>query len=148
MQQVRGVIAKAKGEPVSIETINIPDPGPGEAVVAIQACGVCHTDLHYREGGLMAEKERELVVDAALAVVQVGVADPAGLHVDDRLPRARVGHENRLDGHRRTLAAGDDALHLVWHPASLGADHAGISIGSFSARGRACRRSVRSIATR
>ena len=29
-QQVRGVIAKAKGEPVSIETIVIPDPGPGE----------------------------------------------------------------------------------------------------------------------
>jgi S-(hydroxymethyl)mycothiol dehydrogenase len=52
MQQVRGVVAKAKGEPVSIETINIPDPGPGEAVVAIQACGVCHTDLHYVQGGL------------------------------------------------------------------------------------------------
>lgn len=45
-QQVRGVIAKAKGEPVSIETIVIPDPGPGEVVVAIAACGVCHTDLH------------------------------------------------------------------------------------------------------
>ena len=51
-QQVRGVIARAKGEPVSIETIVVPDPGPGEAVVAIQACGVCHTDLHYREGGI------------------------------------------------------------------------------------------------
>ena len=54
-QEVRGIIAKAKGEPVTLETIVIPDPGPGEAVVAIQACGVCHTDLHYREGGINDE---------------------------------------------------------------------------------------------
>ncbi|CAN5195006.1 S-(hydroxymethyl)mycothiol dehydrogenase [soil metagenome] len=52
MQQVKAVVAKAKGEPVELVTTNVPDPGPGEAVVKIQACGVCHTDLHYREGGI------------------------------------------------------------------------------------------------
>ena len=52
MQQVKAVVARAKGQPVTVETINIPDPGPGEAVVKVQACGVCHTDLHYREGGI------------------------------------------------------------------------------------------------
>ena len=51
-QTVQGVIARAKGEPVEVVDIVIPDPGPGEAVVAVQACGVCHTDLHYREGGI------------------------------------------------------------------------------------------------
>ena len=51
-QQVQGVVARAKGEPVRIETVTVPDPGPGEAVVRVQACGVCHTDLHYREGGI------------------------------------------------------------------------------------------------
>jgi S-(hydroxymethyl)mycothiol dehydrogenase len=51
-QQVRGVVARAKGAPVSVEAIVIPDPGPGEAVVKVEACGVCHTDLHYREGGI------------------------------------------------------------------------------------------------
>ena len=55
-------------------------------------------------GRLVAEQERELVVDAALAVVQVGVADPARLHVDDRLARPRIGHHDRLDGDRSTLA--------------------------------------------
>jgi S-(hydroxymethyl)mycothiol dehydrogenase len=50
--EVRGVIARGKGEPVTIETVVVPDPGPGEALVAVQACGVCHTDLHYREGGI------------------------------------------------------------------------------------------------
>lgn len=52
MQQVQAVVALAKGEAVSQVTINVPDPGPGEAVVRILACGVCHTDLHYREGGI------------------------------------------------------------------------------------------------
>jgi hypothetical protein len=45
-QKVRGVVAHKKGEKVSVETILVPDPGPGEAVVQVQACGVCHTDLH------------------------------------------------------------------------------------------------------
>ncbi|MFD7258004.1 S-(hydroxymethyl)mycothiol dehydrogenase [Streptomyces sp. NPDC059874] len=51
-QQVRAVVARSKGAPVSLETIVVPDPGPGEALVEIEACGVCHTDLHYREGGI------------------------------------------------------------------------------------------------
>ncbi len=51
-QTVKGVIARAKGAPVELVDIVVPDPGPGEAVVAVQACGVCHTDLHYREGGI------------------------------------------------------------------------------------------------
>ena len=50
--EVRGVVARSKGAPVTIETILVPDPGPGEALVRVQACGVCHTDLHYREGAI------------------------------------------------------------------------------------------------
>ncbi|HWM05068.1 MAG TPA: alcohol dehydrogenase catalytic domain-containing protein, partial [Actinophytocola sp.] len=51
-QEVRGVVSREKGKPVTVETIVVPDPGPGEAVVRVQACGVCHTDLHYREGNI------------------------------------------------------------------------------------------------
>ena len=50
--EVQGVVTRAKGQPVSLETVIVPDPGPGEVVVDVQACGVCHTDLHYREGGI------------------------------------------------------------------------------------------------
>ncbi len=71
-QEVRGVIARAKGEPVSVETIVIPDPGPGEAVVQVQACGVCHTDLHYREGGINDEFPFLLGHEAAGIVEAVG----------------------------------------------------------------------------
>ncbi|TQF05984.1 S-(hydroxymethyl)mycothiol dehydrogenase [Kitasatospora acidiphila] len=71
-QQVRGVIAPGKGEPVRVETIVVPDPGPGEAVVRVQACGVCHTDLHYREGGINDEFPFLLGHEAAGIVEQVG----------------------------------------------------------------------------
>ncbi|MFC1414217.1 S-(hydroxymethyl)mycothiol dehydrogenase [Streptacidiphilus sp. N1-12] len=71
-QRVRGVIAPGKGEPVRIETVLVPDPGPGEAVVKVQACGVCHTDLHYREGGINDEFPFLLGHEAAGIVESVG----------------------------------------------------------------------------
>ncbi|MFL0287244.1 S-(hydroxymethyl)mycothiol dehydrogenase [Mycobacterium sp. SMC-21] len=71
-QQVRGVIARAKGAPVEVTTIVIPDPGPGEVVVNIQACGVCHTDLTYREGGINDEYPFLLGHEAAGIVEEVG----------------------------------------------------------------------------
>ncbi|MEV7773654.1 S-(hydroxymethyl)mycothiol dehydrogenase [Kitasatospora sp. NPDC086791] len=71
-QQVKAVIARAKGAPVEVTTIVVPDPGPGEAVVRIQACGVCHTDLHYREGGINDEFPFLLGHEAAGIVESVG----------------------------------------------------------------------------
>lgn len=72
MQQVRGVIARSKDAPVELVTINVPDPGPGEAVVRVLACGVCHTDLHYREGGIGDEYPYLLGHEAAGIVESVG----------------------------------------------------------------------------
>jgi S-(hydroxymethyl)mycothiol dehydrogenase len=72
MQQVKAVVARAKGAPVEVVTINVPDPGPGEAVVRVQACGVCHTDLHYREGGINDEFPFLLGHEAAGVVEAVG----------------------------------------------------------------------------
>ncbi|MDX2552243.1 S-(hydroxymethyl)mycothiol dehydrogenase [Streptomyces stelliscabiei] len=70
--QVRAVVARGKGAPVSLETIIVPDPGPGEALVKIEACGVCHTDLHYREGGINDEFPFLLGHEAAGVVESVG----------------------------------------------------------------------------
>ncbi|MGZ5403474.1 MAG: S-(hydroxymethyl)mycothiol dehydrogenase [Nocardioides sp.] len=72
MHQVRAVVAHRKGDPVAIETINVPDPGSGEALVKVQACGVCHTDLHYREGGINDEFPFLLGHEAAGIVEAVG----------------------------------------------------------------------------
>src|SRR6187455_209996 len=71
-QQVRGVVAHKKGDPVAVETILVPDPGPGEALVKVQACGVCHTDLHYREGAINDDFPFLLGHEAAGVVEAVG----------------------------------------------------------------------------
>ena len=69
---VRGVVARSKGAPVTVETVVVPDPGPGEAKVRIAACGVCHTDLHYREGAINDEFPFLLGHEAAGYVEAVG----------------------------------------------------------------------------
>ncbi|MEE6166756.1 MULTISPECIES: S-(hydroxymethyl)mycothiol dehydrogenase [unclassified Mycolicibacterium] len=71
-QHVQGVIAREKGAPVEFTTIVIPDPGPGEVIVRVQACGVCHTDLTYRDGGINDEFPFLLGHEAAGVVEEVG----------------------------------------------------------------------------
>ncbi|MDT0456466.1 S-(hydroxymethyl)mycothiol dehydrogenase [Streptomyces sp. DSM 41527] len=79
-QEVRGVIAPGKNEPVRLETILVPDPGPGEAVVKIRTCGVCHTDLHYKQGGINDDFPFLLGHEAA------GVVESVGAGVTDVAP--------------------------------------------------------------
>jgi S-(hydroxymethyl)mycothiol dehydrogenase len=69
---VKGVIARKLKAPVEVVTINVPDPGPGEALVQVQACGVCHTDLHYREGGINDDFPFLLGHEAAGVVEAIG----------------------------------------------------------------------------
>jgi S-(hydroxymethyl)mycothiol dehydrogenase len=79
-QQVKGVVATSKGAPVSVETIEVPDPGPGEALIQVQACGVCHTDLHYREGAINDDFPFLLGHEAA------GIVEAVGPDVTDVAP--------------------------------------------------------------
>ncbi len=80
--EVRGVVALTSGGPVTLETVVVPDPGPGEAVVRVQACGVCHTDLHYRDGAINDDFPFLLGHEAAGTVEAVGDA-VAGLAPGD-----------------------------------------------------------------
>ena len=77
---VQGVVARGKGEPVELTTVLVPEPGPGEALVAVQACGVCHTDLHYKEGGIGNDFPYLLGHEAA------GVVEAVGPDVTDVAP--------------------------------------------------------------
>jgi S-(hydroxymethyl)mycothiol dehydrogenase len=79
-QVAHGVVSRAEGQPVTIETIHVPDPGPGEALVQVQACGVCHTDLHYRDGGINDDFPFLLGHEAA------GVVEAAGPDVTQVVP--------------------------------------------------------------
>ncbi|GGS26432.1 oxidoreductase [Streptomyces humidus] len=78
--EVRAVVARSKGAPVSVETILVPDPRQGEALVRVQACGVCHTDLHYREGAIGDDFPFLLGHEAA------GVVEAVGDGVTDVVP--------------------------------------------------------------
>jgi S-(hydroxymethyl)mycothiol dehydrogenase len=71
-ETVRGVIASGKGRPVSVEQIVVPDPGPGEVKVKVISCGVCHTDAHYRDGGINDDFPFLLGHEAAGVVETVG----------------------------------------------------------------------------
>jgi S-(hydroxymethyl)mycothiol dehydrogenase len=77
-RQVKGVVSMRKGAPVELRTIVVPDPGPGEVTVDIKACGVCHTDFHYREGGISDDYPFLLGHEAAGVVAEVG---PGVTHV-------------------------------------------------------------------
>src|SRR6202789_2102510 len=72
MISVQGVVARGKGDPVELTTVLVPEPGPGEALVAVQACGVCHTDLHYKQGGIGDDFPYLLGHEAAGVVEAVG----------------------------------------------------------------------------
>ncbi|MFE0177572.1 S-(hydroxymethyl)mycothiol dehydrogenase [Streptomyces sp. NPDC059002] len=80
--EVRAVVALKRGAPVEVQTIVVPDPGPGEVLVSVQACGVCHTDLHYREGAVNDDFPFLLGHEAAGTVDAVG-ADVADLSPGD-----------------------------------------------------------------
>lgn len=80
VQKVQGVVSRAKDAPVELVTVVVPDPGPGEAVVKIQACGVCHTDLHYKTGGIGNDYPYLLGHEAA------GVVEAVGSGVTDVAP--------------------------------------------------------------
>ena len=79
---VTGVIAAELGAEVKVTRILVPDPGLGEALVGVQACGVCHTGLHYREGGIGADFPYLLGHEASGVVEAVG-PDVTGLEPGD-----------------------------------------------------------------
>ncbi|MBI0378444.1 S-(hydroxymethyl)mycothiol dehydrogenase [Streptomyces albiflaviniger] len=71
-QEARAVVAVKKGAPVEVVPVLVPEPGPGEVLVGVQACGVCHTDLHYRDGAIGDEFPYLLGHEAAGMVEAVG----------------------------------------------------------------------------
>ncbi|MFW0789870.1 S-(hydroxymethyl)mycothiol dehydrogenase [Gordonia sp. CPCC 205333] len=81
-ETVRGVISRSKKAPTELVDIVIPDPGARDVVVDIQACGVCHTDLAYREGGINDEYPFLLGHEAAGVVESVG-SDVTHVEVGD-----------------------------------------------------------------
>src|SRR3954470_17512244 len=101
---VKGVVALTQGAPVEVHEIVVPDPGPGEVRVTVQACGVCHTDLHYREGGINDEFPFLLGHEAAGLVESVGAGvdevEPGDFVVPNWRPVSGSGRACRRGRHQ------------------------------------------------
>ncbi len=44
--QMRAMVLEKAGEPLKLKEVPVPDPGPSQVLIRVNACGVCHTDLH------------------------------------------------------------------------------------------------------
>lgn len=84
VHKVKGAVVLSKNAPVTLETILIPEPGPGEALVDIITSGVCHTDLHYKQGGISDDFPFLLGHEAT------GVVSAVGPDVTNVVPGDRV----------------------------------------------------------
>jgi len=82
--KVKAVIARAKDADVELVDIIVPDPGPGEVVVDVLTCGVCHTDLHYKLGGIGDDFPYLLGHESTAVVSQIG-ENVTNVKVGDRV---------------------------------------------------------------
>lgn len=76
------------GHPLEITEVETPTPGPGEALVKVAACGLCHTDLHYLDHGVKTFKDPPMILghEAAGTIAELGLgAGAADFSAGDRV---------------------------------------------------------------
>ena len=56
MNTMRAMLLDGPGQPLRLAELSIPTPGPGQVLLKVHACGVCHTDLHIVDGELTEPK--------------------------------------------------------------------------------------------
>lgn len=83
---MRAMVLDAAGSPLRAAELPIPEPGPGQVLVRVRACGVCRTDLHVVDGEL-PELKLPLVPGHQIA----GVVEAAGTGVATPAPGERIG---------------------------------------------------------
>lgn len=66
------------GKPLELRTVPRPEPGPGELLVRVVACGLCHSDLHYLDHGTPTFKEPPVILGHEIAGVVVRTGEGVG----------------------------------------------------------------------
>ncbi len=83
---MKAAIFHGPNRPLSIEEVPAPAPGPGEVLVKVAACGLCHTDLHYIDHGTPTFKKPPLILGHEIAGTVAGLGPGAeGFREDDRV---------------------------------------------------------------
>lgn len=102
---MRAAVIEAVGAPVTIVERPLPEPGPGEARIRVEACGVCGSDLFLQKGGFGADKLPRIPGHEAAGVIDALGPDTKGPAVGTRVALyyidadptgawARAGREN------------------------------------------------------
>jgi 6-hydroxycyclohex-1-ene-1-carbonyl-CoA dehydrogenase len=98
---MKAAVFRGADSPLTVETVPDPAAGPGQVVVRVAACGVCHTDLHYIDHGTPTFKTPPMVLghEVAGTIAQVG-AGVEGFSVGDHVLIAAVLSCGRCDACR------------------------------------------------
>ena len=84
-RKMKAAVVKNFGAPLVIEEVPVPTPGPGQVLVKVEACGVCHTDLHAADGDWPVKPKLPfgpgheamgVVAEAGAGVTRVREGDP------------------------------------------------------------------------
>ncbi len=75
---MKAAIFRGPNQPLVIEEVPTPSPGPGEVLVKVAACGVCHTDLHYIDHGTPTFKKPPLILGHEVSGTIAGPGPDAG----------------------------------------------------------------------
>ncbi len=75
-----GYFLEGPGRPLVLRDLPIPDPGPGEALVEVTACGLCHTDLGFADGSVAPRHALPLVLGHEITGTVVA-AGPGAEHL-------------------------------------------------------------------
>lgn len=108
----RALVASAVGAPLALERRPVPEPGAGEALVRIEACGVCGSDLFLLEGGFGADRLPVVPGHEACGIIEAvgsgvtthAVGDQVAIYYIENDPASRyvrAGRPNIGPGVRR-----------------------------------------------
>jgi len=89
---MRAMVLRKPGEPLVADEIPVPEPGPGQVLIGIAACGVCRTDLHVIDGDL-PDPKLPLVLGHEIVGRVAGLGEGvSGFHLGDRVGVPWLGH--------------------------------------------------------
>ena len=112
---MRAMIFDEVGKPLKLAELPIPAPGAGQVLIRVQACGVCHTDLHIVDGELSRPK-LPLVLGHQIAGEVAAIGEGAGrFEIGDRVGVPWLGW---TDGTCRYCRRGQE--NLCDHPLFTG----------------------------
>ena len=89
-REMTAMVLERQGTPLAARRLAVPEPGPGQVLIKVSACGICRTDLHVTDGDL-TEPKLPLIPGHEVVGHLAALGPPAGADVADLREGDRVG---------------------------------------------------------